>query len=136
MVDLVGNFDLNSSSDYAEEDDFLFTNQEFRARENYAKEAISLYEAAMRLSENADFKKVVIELYLEKEPARLVGMLAASLPEGQHKAVQDDLMGIGKFKLFMSHLVQAGNTARQDLEDLRYSVDKYGTAKNQVNQSQ
>lgn len=131
MANLLGNFnpDIEFSN---EEDEFSMTDQDFRVREKMAIEAIELGEAALRLYNNPDFEKVVISHYLQKEPARLVGMFATKLPPGEHEMVKNELLSIGTFKNFLSGLVQASALARHDLESLRGYINKYGTVENPV----
>ena len=64
-----------------------------------------------RLERNEDFRKLILELYLEKEPARLVSLLAD--PEMDEKDIENikrDMMGISTFKHF---LVNTYRLARQ-----------------------
>jgi len=118
------NSDHNPDIDHDME--YLMSNQDFRMREETLKNAIEMSDAAIRMAENPDFKKVIIDLYLTLEPARLAGMFAAPLPDGQHQHVSNDIMGIGKLKLFLSMLTTTGIQARSDLEELRGYVQEHG----------
>ena len=61
-----------------------------------AKKAIAKGEALERLFKNPDFKKIIMEDYFEKEPARLVGLLTDSemQDESNQTGLKNDMIGV------------------------------------------
>ena len=97
-----------------------------------AKEFLDKSEALRRLERNEDFKKLIIEGYLEKEAVRLVGLLMDSeMQEDLEKdLINKELYGISSMRLYLRnvHLIAAqmkNQVARSEevLEELRKQDD-------------
>ncbi len=93
-----------------------------------AKEFMDKSEALKRLERNDDFKKLILEGYLEKEAVRLVGLLMDSEMQGdlEKDLINKELFGISSLRLFLRnvHLIAAqmqNQVARSEevLEELR-----------------
>lgn len=88
-----------------------------------AKRLIEVRDAAVRLSENADFKAVVLDGYLKDEALRLTH-LSADVAVKEHK---DDiflaLQGISLFRQFMQDRIRMGDIAERELHDYEEALD-------------
>lgn len=90
-----------------------------------AEEAIKIRDKAVKLSENREFKELILDEYLVKEAARLVQI---SCDPGLNAEMRADALAMaqstGHFKRYMSILVQRGNQFERDLEDCRQQLDE------------
>lgn len=86
--------------------------------EAQAKEMIEIREALLRLNNNADFKKIILEQYFKKEPER-IAILTGRLSHDE-KAItrlHNDLKAIGALQQFFTTIHQGANAALKTLED-------------------
>lgn len=98
--------------------------------ENTAKELetvevealIEQYESLQRLKNNEDFKKVILEGYLEKKVLESVSLLAvpAIKQRGQRPDVMEDLVSISNLKYYLQMIEQLGSVAKEDLNDAMF----------------
>lgn len=90
--------------------------------QEYKKSCIDLLDmakAAERLSENADFKLIVMDAYFDQEPKRLAGLMATGrLNERQFDECVADLKSIGSMRTFLQDFIQKGNIAADELKNL------------------
>lgn len=100
--------------------DTTFTNfEEFTAYRETVLSVVEQAKSAMRLSENEDFQKVILDAYLTQEPIRLAGLMASGrLNEQGFNACAEDLRGIGNLAAFLSQYAQKGVIANEELEAL------------------
>jgi len=90
-----------------------------------AKEIVERGERAMRLSQNPDFKKVVMDGYFVDEAARLVHLYSdPNISEEIRGHVHRDLLGIGAMKRHLSTLVQMGVFAKNEINESREVLDE------------
>ena len=94
------------------------------------KNAEELGKALERLHENEDFKKVILDAYLEKEAERLFGVLVApsTLKRDVMQNIQDKLSSIRNVKQFFGVLLQNAHMAPSQIaeeEDYRKEVTEY-----------
>lgn len=86
---------------------------------------ISRADAARRLSENDDFKNLVLTGYLTDEPIRLVELMASGrLPEKNFETCVKDIDGISRFRNFMKMHMEQGRMAAEELESLEEARDE------------
>ena len=85
-----------------------------------AKEAIEKMRALERLTDNKDFKKIMLEGYFEKEPVRLC--LLKAEPQMQTPEYQDSIIkqidAIGSVRSYLHLVMQMGRMAQKELESL------------------
>lgn len=101
--------------------------------ETQAKEMIEIREALVRLHNNADFKKIILEQYFKKEPER-IAILTGRLSHDE-KAIgrlHNDLKAIGALQQFFTTIHQGANAALKTLEDTEQArIDLEQEAKNE-----
>lgn len=84
-----------------------------------AEELIARRDAAIRLADNRDFRKLFIEEYFVTEAARLVQMSSdpALTPQQQADALEM-AKSTGHTKRYLSMIVQMAHVAERDMEEL------------------
>jgi hypothetical protein len=88
----------------------MFTNEE------QARYAVELSEALERLEQNADFKRVIKDAYLDESVKGIVMTLAYS-NENQLKDRLNKLIGISNLQLFLVSVKANGARAHEALND-------------------
>jgi hypothetical protein len=88
----------------------MFTNEE------QAKKEVELSEALERLEQNADYKRVISEGYLDNLTKGLVMTLAYST-EAQLKERLNKLIGISNLKMYLVTIKASGERAKEALAD-------------------
>lgn len=88
------------------------------------KEAIELRDCALRLHENADFKKLILNKFMLEECARYVQVSAdpALKPENRADALAI-AQAAGHLKRYLSIVVQMGNHAENSMVRLDEAID-------------
>lgn len=89
------------------------------------KELVELAEAAQRLSKNVDFRRLIHDEYLLKEPARLA--MAAGDPtfDPQQRADCAQMsLAAGHFKRFLSVTFQRGQVAQANIIEIEGNLDE------------
>lgn len=83
-----------------------------------AHDSIALKQALTRLYENADFKKIILEGYLQKEAARMVHAKAEPSLQSENDQLQLTRMidGVGYFRQYLNKVYQFGAIAERTLE--------------------
>ena len=101
------------------------------------KEAINLADCLTRLQNNADFKKLINENYLELEPIRLVHLLAdPSLNNCDNKAknresIQECMLGIARLSEYFRSILLMADQAHKSLDALNEAEqDFYNSTSN------
>jgi hypothetical protein len=88
-----------------------------------ATDMVKKAEALERLYKNRDFKKVVLEGYLEQEPVRLSWLIAMpnSNPTISREDYKKDMLSkieaIGEFRQYLQTVFALGNQAHEALEE-------------------
>jgi uncharacterized protein with PhoU and TrkA domain len=93
--------------------------QHIELTEQEAKATIELSKALDRLSNNRDFKKVVLEGYFKDEAVRLVLTKAnpACSDESIQKAIVRDIDAIGSFRQYLGQIQHNAEMAKKALLD-------------------
>jgi len=83
------------------------------------EEQIAQAEALQRLHKNADFKKLILEEYFEKNAIRAVMMKSASGHEGEkeQKNLDNVLIGIGQLGQYFHKIFTFGEGAARAMEE-------------------
>ena len=90
--------------------------QEYKAS---CKELLRQAKAAAKLSENPEFKEIVMDAYFDQEPKRLAGLMATGrLSDKQFDECISELRAIGSLRTFLQDYIQKGNIAQSELENL------------------
>lgn len=110
----------------------MMDNQDFNLEEievnlSEVNAAIEMRDALMRLSENADFKKIIHEKYFKEEASRLVLLRASPSfsSEEDQKALLKSIDAIGEFRMFLNTIDQIGKQmikSKNDLEESRQEL--------------
>ena len=81
-----------------------------------AKEAIGTMESLIKLQDNSDFKKIILDGYFKEEASRLV--LFRALPqvtEEMRVDIDAQIAAVGNFRQYLSTIFSQGNMARNGL---------------------
>lgn len=90
-----------------------------------AKELIARRDMAVKLSNNREFRKLILEDYMVVESARLVAQSADPvLDDKQQKDALSMAQGAGHLKRYLSMMVVMGNTAEGQLADAEVYLDE------------
>ena len=95
------------------------------------KEKIDRADALERLCKNTDFKSVFMDNYVEKEPARIVSLLAdASMNHSDKRdlhrvELQERMIGIARFSEYLRMINMLANHAEKDLKHLIEAEKSY-----------
>lgn len=82
-------------------------------------------QAAIRLTNNADFKSLFLEGYLEDEPKRIAELMASGrLNKSSMEGCSDELASIGRARNYFKNMVEKGNYAQEELEALQEARDE------------
>lgn len=93
--------------------------QEIELSIKEAQKIVDLGAAVQRLTSNRDFKKVVMEMYFEKEAVRLVHLKAnpAMQDKERQEAIVKEMDAIGSFYQFLRTLEIQAEMARRAIDD-------------------
>lgn len=93
--------------------------QEIELSIKEAQKMVDLGAAVQRLATNRDFKKVVMEMYFEKEAVRLVHLKAnpAMQDKDRQDAIVKEMDAIGSFYQFLRTLEIQADMARRAIDD-------------------
>jgi hypothetical protein len=99
--------------------------QEIEISLEAAKEHLELAKALARLKDNADFKKLFTEKYIESYAARLVRLKASQglQDEKNQMNIINQINGIGQFNQYMLFIEQEGALAEKAIEDMEAERD-------------
>jgi hypothetical protein len=101
------------------------TAAQLEAHQENLKEFVTLREVALRLANNRDFKRLILDEYIVKEAARLVHMSADPIHTAQEQA--DALamaQAAGHLKRFLRVTEMRGERAIQDIHDLDDTISE------------
>ena len=103
----------------------MMTYAEYEEYKVTCLEVIAEAESAARLAKNTDFNATIMDTYFDKEPKRLGSIMASGhqTPKAFDGAVED-LRSIGHLKTFLSHLIQKGQIAQNELEGLEEAYEE------------
>lgn len=81
-----------------------------------AKELVAVRDLALKLGQNFEFRKLILEDFIVNEAARLVAQSAdPNLDEVGQKAALGMAQAAGHLKRYLSFIVVRGNTAEADI---------------------
>ena len=84
------------------------------------QENVEMKNALERLEKNPDFKKVIIDGYLNKKILESVSLLAVpAIIQGNHRSlVMEDLVAASTLKYYFQMIKNIGSVAETDLTDM------------------
>lgn len=96
--------------------------QELNVSIQEVEHMIALGDAFDRLRNNADFKKLILDEYLQKHAIQMIKSKSSFnllLNEHQQKYIDNEIAAIGAFDQFLRHTSVQANQARMDLTAYR-----------------
>ena len=84
-----------------------------------AQKLVDFGVAMERLLENRDFSELIVTGYLEKEAARLTGLLGRGPSFVGRADILEELAAIAHFRNFMHRVIKTGQGARQEIAEAR-----------------
>lgn len=95
------------------------THEQYTEYKASCEHLLGLANQASKLSENSDFKAIVMDAYFDQEPKRLAGLMATGrLTEKQFDDCASELRAIGSLRTFLQDFIQKGNIAQDELSNL------------------
>jgi len=90
----------------------------------YARGLVVRGQLAEKLTENPDFKKLIMDGYFVDEAARLVHLYSdPTLPNEIRETITRDLNGPGALKRYLSAIVQMGHNAENEIVNSEEALD-------------
>lgn len=85
----------------------------------YAQRTVDTMKALQRLTNNRDFKTLILSGYFEKEPVRLTMLKAdPAMQTAEHQAaIIKDLDAIGQLRMYLNGVMQMGRMAEKAIKD-------------------
>lgn len=100
-------------------------NNDLETQIENVKEIIELRDACLRLGNNPDFKKVILEGFCEKEALRyLQATVDGNLSEAQKADSLAMAQASSYLKLWLRVQVLMGNSGERELEELRTALSE------------
>lgn len=91
---------------------------------NKSKQSVELRNLALKLSENPEFKKIILEEFCVKECARYAQLSADPTLSAEDRANSLALaQAAGHLKRYLSVLVRMGDVAESDLSNLEDQIE-------------
>jgi len=90
-----------------------------------AEELVARREMALRLSENRDFRKLILEDFMVTEAARLVQLSADPALDASQRADSLSMaQATGHLKRYLSMMIQMGYAAQRELPEMQATLDE------------
>lgn len=81
----------------------------------YAKKQVAIADRLLKLSDNRDFKEIILNGYCKEEAARLTGLLGDPNTSLDQNGVMDDLKSIAAFQRYLRRIIEFGEMMRKDI---------------------
>jgi len=103
----------------AEAEETYLTHDQYLEYKASCEQVIEQADAAMRLAQNPDFIKIMMEAYFEGEPRRLAGLMTSGrLNEKMFDECVSELRAIGSSRSFLNGFIEKGKIARDELQNV------------------
>lgn len=89
-----------------------------------AKKKVDRADAALRLTDNSDFKEIIMNGYCKDEAVRLVNTLNESGFEEVQPDIKRMLESISDFGRYLRHVVREGRMAKEAIIDHENTLDE------------
>ena len=102
-----------------------FTYEEYLEYKLRCEEQIALGAVSIRLAQNPDFIKLVMEDYFVKEPTRLAALMSSGKLTGKaFDGAVEDMKAIGHLRKFLTQYIEKANYARGELASITAAYDE------------
>lgn len=96
------------------------------------KFAVEMRDMAIKLSENREFRKLILEGFCEKECARYARESGdPSLTAEQRQDALNMAQAAGHLKRFLSVIFVTGNTAQNQISEIEFALEEIRTGANE-----
>lgn len=102
--------------------------EELKVTEEQAKEAIELRECVVRLYDNPDFKKLILEDLFTNEAKRLVFLKADNSVRQNNvvlKAIEDRITTIGELNQYFHNTIARGHQMENALQQAKEDIENF-----------
>lgn len=91
--------------------------EKIEASIEHAETKVKLAQDLLDLYDDPRFQKIVVKMYLEQEPVRLVSLYGSGTGSAEQlREVEKDMHGIGSFRRFLTQIIGEGRQAKNDLQ--------------------
>lgn len=88
-----------------------------------ARKLVSRRDMILKLSSNREFRKVILEGYMEDEAVRLASISGDSRQEKQRDDIMLGLQAISKFRIYMQDAIRMGDVAESEILEQQDELD-------------
>lgn len=91
-----------------------------------AQKMVELGKSLERLRNNRDFKKLILDDYLEKEAVRLVHLKSDSNTQDERSqaSIMRDIDAVGSFTQYLNLIVYKADSAKQGIAEAEETLDE------------
>jgi len=82
-----------------------------------ARGKVALRDMALKLANNRDFKKLIMDEYFINEAARLVEIVGDSRLSDERDDIVDAMKGISNLRQFLRHKIMEGDVAEESIQE-------------------
>jgi hypothetical protein len=98
--------------------------QEIELSMDHAKELVERKNAVLKLSNNREFKKIVLDGYFKDEAARLAGLSADVTVKANRDDIFLAIQGISTLRQYFQMIVRMGEVAESELAEYQETLDE------------
>lgn len=114
-----------ASMEQEEVEEIALTKEEYDEAVKYYEAIIANGEAALRLANNEDFKKLILEGYLSNEPKRLADLMASGRLNNQvFESCSEQIQSVAHFRNYMKVFTDQGGLAKEELISLEQAYNE------------
>lgn len=89
-----------------------------------AKKMVDLRDQALRLTDNREFRNVILNGYLKEEAIRLSEISAMSQLKDSRDEIFLEIQGISLFHQYMRQVISRGDVAEQEIREQYETLDE------------
>ena len=89
-----------------------------------ANKHVAMRDAALKLTSNRDFKKLVLEGYFKETAAQLVSLTADPALKDKRNEISEKILAISNFRLFLQETITLGNQAESAIREAQEALDE------------
>ena len=97
--------------------------QQIQAQIEKVRGNLQLAERFTRLSQNADFKAIILDHYIRDHALDCVGMLSRAVNETQRSNIQRELLSISEFQFWLQSCEQQFSNLGDTLATLQHELE-------------
>lgn len=99
-----------------------------------AKKLVARRDQIMKLTSNREFRKVILEGYMEEEAVRLVSIAGDARMEKQRDDIMLGIQAISKFRIYMQDAIIMGDVAERELAQNQEMLDELRDEEDEVSE--